>query len=353
VSAQGSLRCAGESPRPLRASVPYGGLNRAVAEPWRLAAGASAARRGRATSAARPGLHVEGDQAPGSERAPASRSPRRLLRRAPAVEPRGALDGDRARRWARGGVEPSQRRRPLGVRQGASRPRRHQRQARIAASPAGCPQPPTPFPARRGHSRPAGHPRHPARPHVPGPGDGRGAEDRRAGDRRGGQARRDRRRCAAPSPGRPYRRTGRATAAPHPRRAHLPPFRRRARTPLPAARGRCPAPGASRQTNRRRVRGRLLLARPRPRGRDRRLALPPHSLGSDPRRAPLPGPHRRRPHAAPLLPPPGQVRTRLRPRRPGKDRREPASPRPSAPDRPRRKTLPEGSVCIRGASQRA
>ena len=69
-----------------------------------------------------------------------------------------------------------------------------------------------------------------------------------------------------------------------------------ARAPLPAdrpcRRSTAPADAGLRQ----RLQGRLLLARPRPRRRDRRPALPPHAGRAGPRSPPRPGPHRRRPH---------------------------------------------------------
>src|SRR5687767_11959769 len=50
------------------------------------------------------------------------------------------------------------------------------------------------------------------------------------------------------------------------------------------------------------LRGRLLLAGPRPRRRNRRPSLPPHSRAADEGPRARPGPHGRRPHAAALHP---------------------------------------------------
>ena len=75
---------------------------------------------------------------------------------------------------------------------------------------------------------------------------------------------------------RPRRRAGRAPTAPGPRPPHLPPLRLRPRDLLPPDRRRGGSPSPAQQAARQRLRGRLLLAGPRARGRDRRPPLPPH-----------------------------------------------------------------------------
>ena len=78
--------------------------------------------------------------------------------------------------------------------------------------------------------------------------------------------------------------------------------------PLALARG--PSPPAD-QTVGPRLRGRLLLPRPRPDRRDRRPPLPPHPVPTGPRRQTRPDPHRRRPPRPALHP----LADRPRPRR--------------------------------------
>lgn len=76
----------------------------------------------------------------------------------------------------------------------------------------------------------------------------------------------------------------------------------------------CRPPLPPQQTTRQRLRGRLLLARPRPHRRDRRPPLPPHPVSPETRRPARPHPRHRRHDPAPLHPLRGPLRTPPRPR---------------------------------------